>query len=243
MRRIYIIPYTQCLLVALLLASGLSHASSFDEGLDAYLKRDYAKAQSVWRQNALTQKDGRSMFNLGLLHEQRRILGASEDKAKEWFRKSAQSGYLAANYHLALKLLKDNDQDDEALLLIQKASDQGYMPAQRYLERRGDLVKQSLRSEEWILRQKPQRWTIQLLAFNEFAKVKDFVNEHDLHSSAAFFREPSRDVLFYKLIYGDYSSKDAAHQAREALPAKLRQHGPWLRKLSDVQAAVRAGTR
>ncbi len=217
-------------------------ANEIDQGMDAYFSGDYKRAQAVWRLAALNEKDARAMFNLGLLHEQERVASASQEQARDWYRKAADHGYVPAGFHLAQILLSKNDQDDEALLLIQKASQEGYAPAQRYLEKRGGVARVELKSENWILKKSPQRWTVQLLAFNELAKVKDFIRQHDLSKKAAFFREPSRGATFYKLVYGDYESKQAAQSAREALPAALRQHGPWLRRFSDVQTAIRASS-
>ena len=37
-------------------------------------------------------------------------------------------------------------------------------------------------------------------------------------------------------IYGQFSSRDAAHQALERLPSSLRSASPWIRSFRDIQA-------
>ena len=218
--------------------------ADYQQGLDAYIQGDFAGAQAFWLAGS-KQKDARSMFNLGLLHQQRKVTNASQEQAHKWLRLASEHGYVPAAYHLGLLIL--DDQRAEGIRWIKIASEQGYYPANKYLANLDGLdvtefesSKTSLRSEKWITELANDRWTIQLLAFNEFAKVQAFVNEHDIQEKVAFFREPSGGVMLFKLMYGDYSSKDDAQQARDALPASLTRHGPWLRRIDDVKAAIAA---
>ena len=47
----------------------------YRDGLKAYFDNDYKQAQTFWLTSAKAG-NARSMFNLGLLHEQRKIVGA-----------------------------------------------------------------------------------------------------------------------------------------------------------------------
>jgi DamX protein len=43
---------------------------------------------------------------------------------------------------------------------------------------------------------------------------------------------------WFVLVYGDFSDRDAALKARAALPARLRQGGPWLREFAAIHAIL-----
>lgn len=243
------------------IALPLNHvvANDYSQGFNAFVSGDYIQAQQYWLA-AANNGDAKSMFNLGLLNEQSKIATGSTEKAEEWYRKAANKGYSAASYHLAQRLLERGGSDDDAIALIKSAAEQGYAPALRYF---GDtpkstassainslakaeskqLGKQSKRDqfqvESWINRQKSDDWTIQLLAFTHEFKVQEFIDQHGLQSKAAYFIERKDGVVWYKLIYGSFDSKDKATFARQNLSTKLQEFGPWLRTIASVQAITK----
>ena len=93
--------------------------------------------------------------------------------------------------------------------------------------------------EDWLLKQAPDFWTIQMLAFSDEAKVRNFIDDHKLHSNAAYFSEGLDGRAVYKLVYGAYASKERADQARSGLSSELKKHGPWLREIKAVQQIIR----
>ena len=226
-------------------------ADDYQLGLAAYIDGEYREAQRFWLK-AANQKEPKSMFNLGLLHEQKKLTGARIEKALNWYRLAAENGYPPAGYHLAQRMLERGGSDDDAIGLINRAAKQGYAPAKRYLgiEQENDAesqvieptaitsssltAKTKVQSEIWINRQRGQNWTIQLLAFKEKKQVVAFVLEHGLHQKAAYFSENNGSDQFYKLVFGSFESKDKAAEARDGLSPALQQHGPWLRTWSSV---------
>ncbi len=92
--------------------------------------------------------------------------------------------------------------------------------------------------EQWIKVQPESAWTIQMLAFSDEAKVRNFIDQHSLHRHAAYFAEGDQAAPVYKLIYGVYDSKQEADAARASFTAVLKEHGPWLRPIKGVQAIV-----
>ena len=225
-------------------------ASEYSDGFRAYINGDYQQARKHWRQ-AADKNDAKSMFNLGLLHEQSKLPDADYQQAEHWFRRAAENGYVAADYHLAQRMLERGGSDDEAIALIKSAAKQGYAPAQRYLSggSNNTVVTASsstgsnktvvYQTESWINRQRANYWTIQLLAFRERSKVHEFIQEHGLQSDAAYFVERNNGEVFYKLVYGAFSSKDKASFARQNLSGDLREFGPWLRTISSVHAITK----
>jgi len=229
-----------------------SSDDDYQQGLAAYIKGDYATAHGAWLK-AAELKDPRAMFNIGLLHEQRRIANASSENADNWFIRASKHGYSAADYHLGMRWLAQGGMDEEANARLARASAAGYAPAKRRLggqstgqEKSADrTVEQQSRggnskylTEAWISAKPESSWTIQLLAFSDRIKVESFISEHSLERKAAYFAEKVSGEVLFKLIYGSYDSKDKAEFARQNLPNKLREHGPWLRSISSVQSVI-----
>lgn len=245
--------------VLTLIVSLTVSADDYSEGMRAYMARDFAAAQMHWL-NAAERKDPKSMFNLGLLHEQRLIRGADPGKAENWYRLAGQNGYPAADYHLARLLAARTGVNAQVTRLIQRSASNGYSPARRDLGQPEQKVepgsgstlaprnlaatggpgddKARVLDQDWINAQSASRWTIQLLAFEDIVKVYDFINVHGLHNHAAYFAERDQNGTLYKLIYGSYESKDKAASARQLLPSSLKRYGPWLRTLGSVQNVI-----
>lgn len=259
-----------CAVFVLMMFSWFAYANDdYSDGFKAYIDGDYTQAQSKWLQSA-KQGDAKSMFNLGLLHEQGRIDDADENKAMEWYRLAGSAGYSPANYHLALTLLSNNgdsqENKEQALLLMGKAAANGFKPAVDYVNKgsainvladknesnassqktppivevKAEEANQAYLSEQWVIAKKPSYWTIQLLAFKDEENVQAFIDKHDLKDSAVYFKERSGGKVLYKLLYGAYKTKIQADFARQNLAKELAQHGPWLRTIESVQSAIKA---
>lgn len=246
-----------------------TQSADYSSGMSAYMNNDFESAQRFWL-TAAQANDGRAMFNLGLLHERQKVANASAAAAEQWFQRAGAAGYAPADYHLALRL-QARGQNDEAQSLLQRAADAGFLLARERLglevvsspvnrptvsaaDKPADKViarapasKQSQNRnntyyrENWVLGQSPEAWTIQLLAFSDEAKVRNFIDDHALHRNAAYFEEGNGGATIYKLIYGAYPSKQAADKARAGFTSALKEHGPWLRPLRAVQAIINGG--
>ncbi len=94
--------------------------------------------------------------------------------------------------------------------------------------------------EDWILRQAANSWTVQMLAFSDEAKVRNFIDDHALHRNAAYFAEGRGEDTVYKLIYGAYATKQLADQARGRFTSALKEHGPWLRPIEGIQSLIKS---
>ena len=82
-------------------AFGAAAAGSYDDGLRALERKDYAAARTLLR-DAAEHGDGAAQYNLGLLLS--RGQGAPPDvpAALAWFREAAAQGHPGAEYNLAL---------------------------------------------------------------------------------------------------------------------------------------------
>lgn len=69
-------------------------------GVQLYMERDYVKAIKKF-ESAAKKGDGCAQFQLGMMHFYGRGTKKDDDKAKEWFKKSAASGFEKAKMQLA----------------------------------------------------------------------------------------------------------------------------------------------
>ena len=233
-----------------------SAQQSYREGMTAYLEKDYELAQSLWV-NAAKQEHARAMFNLGFMHQQGKLAASSAEQAQRWFRLAGQAGYAAADYHHA-RWLESNAGDAEVVLsLMRRSAENGYQPAINSLAAAGGVTDSEAPNLDtptqiavttgntnylgnaWINSRAADSWTIQLLAFEDEAKVQRFIDEHGLHKQAAYFVARNGNQTLFKLLYGEYPSKDTAAAARESLSAGLTEYGPWLRTIGSVQAIIK----
>ncbi|MEM7360574.1 MAG: SPOR domain-containing protein [Pseudomonadota bacterium] len=261
-----------CLACVLLTQTSLSPASNYSDGLSAYIKGNYELAQVLWLK-AAKENNARAMFNLGLLHDQRKITNADPEKAERWFKIAGKNGYAAADYYYANRLTDRGAPKSEIIVYLRRAVTNGSYPAGAMLAEldAGESVSQIARerrenlsadtslavaeadnqnrsdeparierylTESWIASKAADNWTIQLLAFEDQAKVRKFIDDHQLQRSAAYFVERTNQGVLYKLVYGAYETKEQADQARNALSPALREHGPWLRPMSSIQSII-----
>jgi septal ring-binding cell division protein DamX len=88
----------------------------------------------------------------------------------------------------------------------------------------------------WLWDRDPARYTLQLIAGQSEAAVKDFIRRHDLAGEAVFYQTRRDRQPWYVVVTGDYPTREAALAARQSLPATLREQSPWPRPFSDIHA-------
>ena len=84
--------------VALFVGSMTAHAANYSEGYRAFQRGDCATALPIFRQLA-DQGNARAQYNLGVMYANE--LGVPQDygEAVNWYRKSADQGYVWAARH------------------------------------------------------------------------------------------------------------------------------------------------
>lgn len=91
---------------------------------------------------------------------------------------------------------------------------------------------------DWIAKQKPSAYTIQLFSTSNEQALRSFVERHRMND-VAWFRSGEPERPWYSLIHGVFDSIADARVAAEKLPASLRGERPWIRKMAEVQALLR----
>ena len=100
---------------------------------------------------------------------------------------------------------------------------------------------QSVREAEWLLRQDPSAFTLQLVTVSDQSQLGKIVQTHENPESFARFRVQGRDQLLYVLTYGVFEHADQADAARNdvAEAVGLAAAQLWTRRLESVQRAIR----
>lgn len=92
---------------------------------------------------------------------------------------------------------------------------------------------------EQVMRLPPDYYAVQLVAFREKSDVEAFIRQHAL-GDPAFGRIKRNGELWYVLLYGVWPTHAEAEAAAGNRPASLKAITPWVRRLGDLQEAIRA---
>lgn len=93
--------------------------------------------------------------------------------------------------------------------------------------------------EAWLLAQKGELYSLQLLGSRSEKSVVDYLHRYSLDlSQSAYYRGDYRGREWYVLMYGIYPDRQAALDARAALPAAVRKAKPWPRDMASVHKAI-----
>lgn len=95
--------------------------------------------------------------------------------------------------------------------------------------------KSEFSSESWVQEQPATNFTIQLMAASSEAAVQDYIKQHHLTDTAAYFRTLHHGSPWYSVVYGSFTSDGQARAALKQLPPTLTTASPWLRQYADIQ--------
>jgi len=94
--------------------------------------------------------------------------------------------------------------------------------------------------ERWLLAQPETAFSLQLLGSRNAESIAGYIQQHSLDTrQSAVYKGLYKDAEWYVLLYGIYPSRQAAIDARAALPAAVRSDKPWPRTLKTVHSAIR----
>ena len=94
--------------------------------------------------------------------------------------------------------------------------------------------------EKWLLSQDAASYTIQIIGVSYEKSMLDFINKNQLlnQNEIAYYKSTFRGHPWYEALYGIYPTQQEALRVANKLPANIRQAGPWIRKLSEVQQEI-----
>ncbi len=94
-----------------------------------------------------------------------------------------------------------------------------------------------IQNQDWLARQAPDNYSIQLVGVYREANLATFVNENAVHLRdypLASNRSQLQGRDWYNLYYGNFSSFSEAQRAITQLPPALQNANPWIRQMDAI---------
>ena len=80
-------------------------------------------------------------------------------------------------------------------------------------------------------------YVIQVIALSTAEDLEQYIADNDLPAMSGAVVEKDGE-RFYALLAGIYTDRATAQRATRSLPEKLSAHGPWVRSMESLQAAM-----
>jgi DamX protein len=97
--------------------------------------------------------------------------------------------------------------------------------------------------EKAILKAPAHEYTLQLSNAPSEQGAINYIQRHHLAKAAKIYSRQLNGQRTYTVIYGHYSSRNAALAALHKLPTSIQKAKPWPRTLASVQAEIRMRDR
>jgi DamX protein len=97
-----------------------------------------------------------------------------------------------------------------------------------------------IRREKWLLSQNATAYTIQIIGVSYEKSMLEFIKKNQLlkQNEIAYYESSFKGHPWYEALYGIYPTMQEAQLAANKLTGSIRQAGPWIRKLSEVQKEI-----
>lgn len=97
-----------------------------------------------------------------------------------------------------------------------------------------------LHGADWLLAQPPSSYTLQLIILSSRERVLAFVDRHEAKADFASFKLQRDGATLHVLVYGLYPDRASARDAAASLEGPSADLEPWVRPMSQIQAAIRS---
>ena len=95
-------------------------------------------------------------------------------------------------------------------------------------------------SAGWLLAQPAQAFTIQLVTVSTAERAAAFLDKQATPAEFATYRLMRDGRELHVIVFGIFTTREAAQTAAAQLPASVGRVQPWVRSLSEVQRAIAA---
>ena len=82
-------------------------------------------------------------------------------------------------------------------------------------------------SSEWIMRQNPNEYTIQIVASPKEQNLHEFINKNALTENTAFYKKSSSGKDWFVLVHGVYPTRGAALEGIQQLSDSIKKNSPY----------------
>lgn len=93
--------------------------------------------------------------------------------------------------------------------------------------------------EKNILMSSPEHYAIQLVGSYHADVTDNFVIANQIKDKVKQYAIPYNGKSWHVVLYGDYATKEAAMQALQSLPLRLKPEGPWVMQYASAQKAIK----
>jgi DamX protein len=93
--------------------------------------------------------------------------------------------------------------------------------------------------KNWILVQDKSHWSLQIAGARDPDTLLYIAKRYKLSENSAWYETQLTGKPWYVLIYGLYTHRDAANEAKKFLPGDLRSRKPFSRSFNSIQPSVR----
>lgn len=97
----------------------------------------------------------------------------------------------------------------------------------------------ALNTSDWILKQNPNAYTIQVVASPNEKNLLDFVKKNSLNENTAYYKKTSSDKSWFVLVHGIYSSREKAISGIETLSDSLKKNTPYPVQIKYLQEVIK----
>jgi len=101
------------------------------------------------------------------------------------------------------------------------------------------LSQLGVHDKSWIMEQDTNHWSLQITGARDPATLLYTAKRYKLNGNSAWYETQLTGKPWYVLIYGLYTHKDAANQAKQFLPGDLKSKKPFSKSFNSIQASVR----
>ncbi len=101
------------------------------------------------------------------------------------------------------------------------------------------LYKSQPFAPDWLLTQKSESYTIQIVASPSQENLTAFAAKHFKGKQTAYYQKTSQDKQWFILVYGIYPTRKEALTAIEALPSSVKKNRPYPLKINKIQHIIR----
>ena len=214
------------------------------------VEQDDAKAATWWRK-AAEQEFAPAQFNLGTQYYFGRGVEKNEEMAILWYRRAAENGHAQAQRLFSMTDTPPSEVQASAappaaaqaetspspapaaVAVASTAPTNNTPPAATTTATSGD-------GESWLLAQRPEDYTLQLLATNNEDLMRAYLDKHEFSERVAYFAFQRDGKRWYAAVHGAYPGKSEAQNAVAKLPPEVGKNPPWIRQFSGIQKVLKA---
>jgi len=218
------------------------------------VEQDDAKAADWWRK-AAEQEFAPAQFNLGTQYYFGRGVEKNEEMAILWYRRAAENGHTQAQRLFSMTDAPASEAQASApapAATGQAEASPSPAPAAAVAATSNPAASStppaapiaakatSGDGESWILAQRPEDYTMQLLATNDEKLMRAYLDKHTFTEQVAYFAFQRDGKRWFAALHGVYPGKSDAQGAVANLPPDVGKNPPWIRQFSGIQKIIKA---